>query len=215
MGYGNMEMRQMRKTKKHTNFTHHVAIWCRRRRRAHRTRLHSCTIGSIFAPTTLDRPAMHHLTLKLNDRHSSMLVGVKLDEREATISLHANLGKIADRLEQRNEVCLGAIGYQVTDVNSGVVRRCLLYNGLVGEGTALEIDWCRCSTKCSGGTGRRSCSSSLSFLIRPVDTDGTGAEPFPVHGSDGLFSVCLVPEREETVTTRFAGIHIPHHTSIG
>ena len=157
---------------------------------------------------------MHHLTLELNDRHSSMLMCVKLNECKATIGLHTNLGKIADRLEQRDEVCLGAVGYQVTDINSGVVRRRLLDNGFVGEGTTLEIDRCRCSTERSGRTRRRY-GSSLSFLIRPVDTDGAGAEPFSIHGGDSLFSVCLVPEREEAITTRFARVHIPHHTSIG
>ena len=180
--------------------------------------MHSRTISPILTPTTLDRPAMHHLTLQLNDCHSSMLVCIKLNERKATISLHANFGKIADRLEQRNEVCLGAVGYQVANINSGVVRRRLLDNGLVGERTTLEIDWCRCSTERPSGTRRRCCyccCCSLSFLIRPVDTDSAGAEPFSIHGSDGLLSVRLVPEGEEAVTTRFAGIHIPHHTSIG
>ena len=205
--------RQVRKTEEQIN-THHIAIRRCRRRRAHSSRLHGRPISPILAPTTLDRPAVHHLTLQLNDRHSSMLVCVKLDKRKATISLHANFGKIADRLEQRNEVRLGAVGDQVTDINCRVVGRRLLDNGLIGEGTTLEVDWCRCSAEGSGGTGRR-CRSSLGFLICPVDTDGTRAEPFPVHGGDGLFSVCLVPEREEAVTTRFSGIHIPHHTSIG
>ena len=193
---------------------HHIAIRSRCRRRAHRTRLHSRTISPILTPTTLDRPAMYHLTLQLDDRHSSMLVCIKLNERKAAISLHANLGKIADRLEQRDEVCLSAVGYQVTNVNSSVVRRRLLNNRLVGEGTPLEIDRCGCSTKGSGGTGRRS-SPSLSFLICPIDTDCAGAEPFPIHSSDGLLSVCLVPERQKAVTTRFAGVHVPHHTGIG
>lgn len=110
---------------------------------------------------------------------------------------------------------MGAVGYQVTDINSGVVRRRLLDNGLVGEGTTLEIDWCRCSTERSSGTGRRGSGCSLRFLICPVDTNGAGAEPFAIHSSDGLLRVCFVPERQKAVTTRLAGIHIPHHASIG
>jgi L-amino acid N-acyltransferase YncA len=42
---------------------------------------------------------MDHLALELDDCHRCMLVGVKFHEREASISLHTDFGKVADGLE--------------------------------------------------------------------------------------------------------------------
>jgi len=55
----------------------------------------------------------------------------------------------------------------------------------------------------------------LGLLICPVDSNGTRAQPFAVHGSDCLFSVGLIAEGEKTVTTRFSRVHVPHDTGIG
>jgi hypothetical protein len=55
----------------------------------------------------------------------------------------------------------------------------------------------------------------LGLLVRPIDSNSTRAQPFAIHGSDRLFGVGFVAEGEETVTTRFSGVHIPHDTSIG
>ena len=52
------------------------------------------TFGTILTPTALDRSAMDHLSLELYDSHSSMLMGVKLNESEATVRLHPDFGKI-------------------------------------------------------------------------------------------------------------------------
>ena len=55
----------------------------------------------------------------------------------------------------------------------------------------------------------------MGLLICPVDSNGTGAQPFAIHGSDCLFGVGLIAEGEKTVTTRFSRVHVPHDTGIG
>jgi len=51
--------------------------------------------GTILTPTALDWPTVDHLSLKLDDSHSSVLVSVKLDESEAAVGLHPNFGQIS------------------------------------------------------------------------------------------------------------------------
>ena len=52
------------------------------------------TFSAIFTPTTLDWSTVNHLSLELDDGHSSVLVGVKFDESETTVCLHPDFGKI-------------------------------------------------------------------------------------------------------------------------
>ena len=119
-------------------------------------------------------------------------------------------------MEEGNEIRLGGVWGEVSDVDGGVVRRGLLDYGLVGNGTAGKIDRGRNSDGC-GGTAW--CGAygwaALSLLICPIDSDGTRAEPLAVHGGNCLLSVGLVAEGEETVTTRFSRIHIPHDSGVG
>ena len=74
---------------------------------------------------------MHHLALQLHDGHRGMLVSVEFDESKAAIGLHADLGQVADRLEEGDEIGLGAVRDEIADVDGGVVRRGLLYDGFV------------------------------------------------------------------------------------
>ena len=74
---------------------------------------------------------MYHLTLQLDNRHSSMLVRIEFDKCEATVSLHPDFGEVADRLKKGDKVRLSAIRHEIADVDSGVIRRCLLDDGFV------------------------------------------------------------------------------------
>lgn len=74
---------------------------------------------------------MNHLSLQLNDRHSGMLMGVKFDEGKSTVGLHADFRKIANGLEKRDKVRLGAVGNQVSNINRRIVCGCLLDDGFV------------------------------------------------------------------------------------
>lgn len=65
------------------------------------------------------------------------------------------------------------------------------------------------------GRGASAWWGALSFLISPINTNGTGTKPFSVHGRDSLLRVRFVAEGEETVTTRLARVHVPHNASIG
>ena len=157
--------------------------------------------------------------MELDNGHSSMFVRVQLDERESTISLHADLREISDGLEQRDKVCLGAIGDEIANVDCRVVRRSLLDDGLVREGTPQEIHRSRRSSTTTTAAQRRASGgrrgTSLSLLIGPVNTNGTRPEPFAIHSSDGLLGVGLVTESKETIATRLPRVHVPHDTSIG
>ena len=118
--------------------THHVSVggssgrgWANRSANDDRTG----AFGTILTPTTLDWPTMDHLSLELDDSHSSVLMSVKLDESEAAVCLHPDFGQITARLEERNEICLGGVRCEVSDVDSGVVSGCLLDYGFIGKGT--------------------------------------------------------------------------------
>ena len=54
----------------------------------------------------------------------------------------------------------------------------------------------------------------MGLLVRPIDSNCTRAQPLAIHRSDCLLGIGLVAEGEETVTTRFSGVHIPHDTGI-
>ena len=176
-------------------------------------------VSAILPPTALDWPTMNHLSLELDNSHSSMLVGVKFDESKATVCLHPDFGKITTRLEKWDEIGLGGVRSEVSNIDGAVVRRGLLDYGLVGNGTAGEVDRggdADASGRTVGsGSGYSRGRSALSLLICPVDSDSTRTEPFAVHGSDCLLGISLVAECEETVTTRFSGVHVPHDSGIG
>jgi hypothetical protein len=179
--------------------------------------LRRSTVSSILAPTTLDRASVDHLSLQLNDSQCSVLVSVELDEGEPAIGLHAYFGKIANGLEQRDKVSLRAIRNKVADVDSGVVLRSLLDDGVVRKRAALEINGSRSASATTGARGRSSgsCRCTLRLLVGPVDTDGARSEPLAVHGGDGLLSIGLVPKCEEAITAGLARVHVPHHASVG
>jgi hypothetical protein len=199
--------------------THHVCVggaggtggWANRGTDDGRAR----AFGTILTPTTLDWSTVNHLPLKLDDSHSSVFVGVKFYESEAAVCLHPDFGKVTTRLEKWDEIGLGGVRSEVSDVDGAVVRRCLLDYGLVGKRTAGKADRGR-NADVGGRTGGSGSYGwgALGLLICPVDSNSTRAEPFAIHGSDRLLGISLVAEGEETVTTRFSGVHVPHDTGI-
>ena len=119
-------------------------------------------------------------------------------------------------MEERDEIGLGGVRSEVSDVDGAVVRRGLLDHGLVGKGATRVVDRGR-NADAGGraGGGGSYGRGALGLLVRPIDSNGTRAQPLAVHRSNRLFGVGLVAEGEETVTTRFSGVHIPHDTGIG
>ena len=172
--------------------------------------------GTILAPATLNWSTMNHLSLELDDSHRSVLMSVKFDKSEAAVGLHPDLGEIATRLEERDEIGLGSVWSEVSDVDSAVVCGGLLDYRLVGKGATGEVDGGRNADASGGAVGGDSHGrSALGLLVRPIDSNSTRAQPFAIHGSDCLLGISLVTEGEEAVTTRFSGVHIPHDTGIG
>ena len=129
---------------------------------------------------------MNRVVLQVDDRLSGMLVRVQFDESEAPIGLHADLDDVPVSLEQRDEVGLGRVRDEVSDVDGRVECTGLASDGLEVEGTSLEVGWRGCTSETDSG------STSLGLLVGPVDTDRPGAKPFTVHRRDGLLSVRLV-----------------------
>lgn len=87
-----------------------------RRRRARRS------VGPVLAPRALEAAAVHHRAVEVDDGVGSVLVRVELDKGEAAVGLHADLDDVAEALEERDEVGLGRVGRQVSDVDGRVVR---------------------------------------------------------------------------------------------
>ena len=152
---------------------HHVTVGCSSGRGAHAAGGdNGSAFGAVLAPATFYGPAVHHLTLQLHDSHGSVLMGVEFDEGESAVGLHADLGKVADRLEQGDEVGLGAVGNEVADINGGVVGRGLSNDRLIGERTTLEVHGSGRASTTNGTTGCTGGGGTLSFLVGPVDSDG-------------------------------------------
>ena len=195
---------------------YHIAVGRRVWRGTQRPGLQSTSIGPVLAPAALDGPTMDHLSLKLDDGHSGVFVSVQLDECEATISLHAYLRQISDRLEKWDQVRLSAIRDEIANVDGRVIRGRLLYDRLVRERATQEIhrSWGSSATA-HRRTSRSGGGTTLSLLIGPVDTNGSRAEPLAIHCGNGLLSIGLVAKCQETVATRLARVHVPHDTGIG
>jgi len=173
------------------------------------------TFGTILTPTALDWSTVDHLSLELDDSHRGVLVGVQFNESEASVGLHPDLGEIATRLEKRDEIGLGGVRCEVSDVDGAIVRRGLLDYGLVGKRAAGEVYRGRDADAGRGTAGRDSdWWPTLGLLVCPIDSDGTRTQPFAIHGRDCLLGISLVAEGKEPVTARFSGVHIPHDTGI-
>lgn len=134
---------------------------------------------------------MHRVVLQVDDRLSGVLVRVEFDESETPIGLHTDLDDVPVSLEQRDEVGLGRVRDEVSDVDGRVKCTGLVSDGLEVERPSLEVGWRGCTSEPDSG------STGLGLLVGPVHTDRSGAKPFAVHCRDGLLGVRLVPEGEK------------------
>src|SRR6266851_8495022 len=114
-----------------TFIAYHIAIGRCVWRGTERSRLQCTSISPVLAPAALDGASMDHLSLKLDNGHSGVLMRVQFDESEAAISLHTYLRQISDRLEQRDQIRLSAVRDEIANVDGRVVRGCLLHDRLV------------------------------------------------------------------------------------
>ncbi len=110
---------------------YHVAVGRGTWRGTQSTGLQCASVRPVLPPATLDRPSMDHLSLKLDDGHSGVLVCIQLHKCETAIGLHPYLRKISNRLEERDQIRLGAIRDEVANVDSGVVSGRLLHDSLI------------------------------------------------------------------------------------
>ena len=117
-------------------------------------------------------------------------------------------------MEERDEIGLGSVRGEVSDVDGAVVRGGLLDHGLVGEGTTGKADRGRNADVGGGAVGGLWGWGALGLLVCPVDSNSARTKPFTIHGSDCLLGISLVAKGEETVTARFSGVHVPHDTGI-
>lgn len=134
---------------------------------------------------------MNELTLKLYNRHRSVLVRVEFHEGETAVRLHSDLDDVAvtledvdsisfanetlahlaTYLEKRNEVGLAGVGDKISDVDSRVESWSLSDNDIVTDRSTLEVDG---SGSVSGATHSRdaahAASTSASHTASPRGT---------------------------------------------
>lgn len=55
----------------------------------------------------------------------------------------------------------------------------------------------------------------LTLLVGPIAADGTRAEPFAIHGAEGLVGIAAISKGDETVAARATSLHVPHDAGLG
>ena len=165
----------------------------------------------------LEGSAVDIVSVHLADRHGGILVCVHLNESKSTVGLESRLDDEAKVLEQRHNIVGGCVRGEVSDVAGGLPA------GGLGQDDFVTSDAMRWELVVSVGSGRGHAHGlhglllshgRLALLVRPVASDGSRAQPFAVHGAQGLLGVRSVPEGDKTVTSRTASLHIPHDTSL-
>lgn len=155
---------------------------------------------------------------ELTDCHGSVLVAVHLDEREATVGLEPGLNHISKVLEQGNKVVLSGVRGEIADVDGGLPLGGLLDDHIValdavcGE-VVMPVRSSRSHSHGSHGSLLR--NRRLALLVGPVATDRPRPEPFAFHSGESLLGVDALTEGNETVSTRAAGLHVPHDAGLG
>lgn len=145
-------------------------------------------------------------------------MSIQLDESKSTVSLEARLNNIAKVGEQRHEVILSRVRSQIADIASGLPRRCLADNHVVAVytmgGKVMVAVGC-CWGHAHGLHGLLLGDRGLALLVGPVAANGARTQPLSVHRAQSLLSLGTITESNKTITTRPAGLHIPHDTSLG
>lgn len=163
--------------------------------------------------TALERTTINVIATQLADSHRCVLMGIHLDECEATVRLEAGLNNIAKVLEERYEVVLGGVRSEVTDV------ACRLPSGSLLDNHVVALDAVGRKVMMTERSGRSHAHSRhglllgdgrLSFLIRPIAADGARSKPFTVHGAQSLLRILTLAERNESITSGATSFHIPH-----
>lgn len=142
-------------------------------------------------------------------------MGVHLHKGKATVSLEASLNHEAEVLEQGNEIILRGVRCQISNIAGGLPLRSLLDNHIKALDTVSgEMVVAKGSGGCHahGGHGLLLRDGGLALLVGPVATNGTGSKPFAIHGTQGFLGIAPITECNETVSTRAAGLHVPHDT---
>ena len=144
-------------------------------------------------------------------------MGVHLDKGKASIRLKSSLDDKPEILKERDEIVLSGIGCEISDI-AGSLPLWRLLNDHV---EALHP--VRREVMMSVRRGRRHPHGGhlgllrhgrLALLVGPVAADGARAKPFAVHGVQCLLSVGPFTKRNEAVTPRSTGLHIPHHSGL-
>lgn len=166
----------------------------------------------------LQRAPIDIISAELANSHGGIFMGVHLDECKATVGLESCLNNEPEILEQGNEIILGGIRCEVSDVAGCLPLGSLLNNHVIALHT---VCWEMVVTERSSWSHSHSCHSlllrdrGLSLLVGPVATNCARTEPLAIHGVQSLFSIWTLTERNETIATRATSFHIPHDTSFG
>lgn len=171
-----------------------------------------------FTYAALERTTVDVVTAQLTDSHASVLMGVHLDKGKSTISLETSLNHVTKVLEEWNEVVLSGVWSKIADVDSGLPCWSLRCDHIVACDT---VSWEVVMAEGSGWShahrrhGLLLSDRGLSLLVGPVASNRTRSKPLAVHGAQSLLSILTLSERNETVTSGSASLHIPHDTSLG
>lgn len=144
-------------------------------------------------------------------------MGVHLDESKSTIRLESSLGDVSEVLEKRDQVGLGSVRCEITNIARRLPLRGLLDNHVValysvrGEVMVAKGGG---GGHAHGGHGLLLRDGGLSLLVGPVATDCPGAQPFAIHGAESTLSVGTIPESNETVAAGPPRLHVPHDTGL-
>lgn len=85
------------------------------------------------------------VSVKLADRHGSILVGVHLHKGESTVGLDASLNDVAEILEQWDEIILCCVRGEVSDITSCLPLRSLCNHHVVAlNAMSREVVMTKC-----------------------------------------------------------------------
>ena len=129
---------------------------------------------------------MDHLSMKFSNGLSGVLVRIHLHECDAAISLHVYLRKVSDRSEERDQVRLGAIRDEISNVDGSVVRGRLPRN-------------------CVVRVGRSSCS--VQPLLPPPTRDGPSMDYLSLELNNGHSGVPVRVHLHECKTAISLRLH--------
>lgn len=139
-----------------------------------------------------------------------------LDECEPAIRLKPCLYNVAKILEQGYQVVLSRVWSEVADITCCLPARGLVQNHVIG---LTPLSWELMVAKGSGGRDTHGCHGlllrdrRLTFLVCPVASNGSTAQPLSVHTGQSFLGITAVPESHESITSGTTRFHIPHDSS--